>query len=78
MRERSSSILARDTILRRFTVQLRDILTKQTSEDAIKFYSKKIEFLDKNMLDLEKVINGKASNAKGSLLLSNKILSFQS
>ena len=43
------------------------MLTRQTSNDAIKFYTKKIEFLDKNMIDLEKVINAKASNAKGTL-----------
>ena len=36
----------------------------KSSGDAIKFYSTKVEYLDKNMEDLEKVINAKASNAK--------------
>lgn len=41
------------------------LLTRKSSGDAIKFYSSKVEFLDKNMSDLEKVVSGKASNAKG-------------
>jgi prefoldin alpha subunit len=42
----------------------------ESSEDATKFYGSKVEFLEANMVDLEKVINGKASNAKGSQLQS--------
>jgi prefoldin alpha subunit len=38
----------------------------QTSDDARKFYTAKVEFLDNNMSDLEKVIGGKASNVKGT------------
>jgi len=38
----------------------------QSNQDAIKFYNSKVEFLDTNMVDLENVLNGKASNAKGN------------
>jgi len=41
------------------------ILIKQSADDATKFYSTKVEFLDKNMTDLEKVLGAKASNVKG-------------
>ena len=40
-------------------------ITLQSSSDAIKFYGTKVEYLDKNMTDLEKVVGGKASNTKG-------------
>jgi hypothetical protein len=32
----------------------------------VTFYWTKVQYIDKNMLDLEKLISGKASNAKGT------------
>jgi len=37
---------------------------EKSSDDAVKFYHTKAQYLDKNMLDLEKLITAKASNAK--------------
>jgi hypothetical protein len=62
-------MLERVTTLKKYNSVTCLSLTEQSSDDAIKFYSTKVAFLDKNMSDLENVVSGKASNAKGTSLL---------
>lgn len=40
----------------------------------MKFYSTKVQYIDKNMLDLEKLITGKASNSKGMRILQLSLM----